>query len=90
MNEHFDNLMYEAGITAQGCWDQMDTYDQEAVMRLCELIVQECAQCCGSQADRKNILKRFGLPVESNIKYPGPEAHWSVTSQYDRDYNIPK
>ena len=58
--------------------------------RFAELIVEECAQCCGSQADRKNILKRFGLPVESDVQYPAPEAHWSVNSQYDRDYNIPK
>ena len=58
--------------------------------RFAELIVEECAQCCGSQADRKNILKRFGLPVESNIKYPGPEANGSVKSQYDREYNLPK
>ena len=58
--------------------------------RFAELIVEECARCCGSQADRKNILKRFGLPVESNIKYPGPEADGSVKSQYDREYNLPK
>jgi hypothetical protein len=58
--------------------------------RFAELIVEECARCCGSQADRKNILKRFGLPVESDVKYPGPDAHWSITSQYDRNYNLPK
>ena len=53
-------------------------------------IVEECAQICMSQADRKNIRKRFGLPVESNIKYPGPEPHGSITSQYTRQYNLPK
>ena len=58
--------------------------------RFAEYIVEECARCCGSQSDKDNIRRHFGLPVESNIKYPAPEAHWSVTSQYDRDYNIPK
>lgn len=43
MNENFDDLMYQAGLTAQGCWDEMDSYDREAIMRLCELIVRECA-----------------------------------------------
>ena len=57
--------------------------------KFAELIVLECAACCGSQADKKNIRQRFGLPVESDVKYPGPDAHWSVTSQYTRDYNIP-
>ncbi len=42
--------------------------------RFAEAIVEECAKCCGSQADMRNIRKRFGLPVESNIKYPGVEA----------------
>ena len=90
MNDKFDNLMYDAGITAQGCWDEMDEYDRAAVVRLSELIVQECAAMCGSQADRRNILEHFGLPVASNIKHPGPAAHWSVTSQYNRDYNLPE
>jgi hypothetical protein len=58
--------------------------------RFAEMIVKECASCCGSQADRRNILKRFGLAVESNIQYPGPEVHGSVTSQYTREYNLPK
>jgi hypothetical protein len=57
--------------------------------KFAELIVLECAACCGSQADMRNIRKRFGLPVESNIKYPSPEStgHYS---QYGREYNIPK
>ena len=39
----FDHLLYEAGITAQGCWDEMDSYDQEAILKFGELIVKECA-----------------------------------------------
>lgn len=55
-----------------------------------ELIIKECTECCGSQADKKNIRKRFGLPVESNIKYPGVDPSNSIESQYNREYNIPK
>ena len=56
--------------------------------KLAELIIQECIDCCGSQADRKNIRKCFGLPVESNVKYPASEAQGHHT-QYGRKYNIP-
>jgi hypothetical protein len=55
-----------------------------------QLVVEECVTCCGSQADMKNIRKRFGLPVESNIKYPAEDPSWSVQSQYERKYNIPE
>lgn len=55
-----------------------------------EMIALECAAACGSQADKKNIRKRFGLPVESNVQYEGPDAHGSITSQYTREYNLPK
>ena len=58
--------------------------------RFAEMIVEQCAGMCGSQADRKNLRQAFGLPVESDVKYPGPDAHWSITSQYDRNYNLPK
>lgn len=58
--------------------------------KFAEMIVEECVKMCGSQADKKNIRSTFGLPVENNVEYPAPDAHWSVTSQYQRDYNLPK
>lgn len=54
------------------------------------LLIQECIDCCGSQADKKNIRKNFGLPIESDVKYPSPELHNSITSQYERPYNLPR
>ena len=36
--------MYRAGLTAQGCWDEMDAYDRKAIMTLAELIVKECSE----------------------------------------------
>lgn len=41
--DKIENLMYQAGLTAQGCWDKMDDYDHQAIEKLTELIVQECA-----------------------------------------------
>lgn len=43
MNEKIENLMYQSGLTASGCWDEMDDYDHKAIEKLAELIVQECA-----------------------------------------------
>ena len=42
MNERIDKLMYHAGLTAQGCWDEMDEYDRKAIEKFAELIVDEC------------------------------------------------
>lgn len=44
MNPRIDELMYRSGLTAQGCWDNMDEYDREAVLKFAELIVRECAE----------------------------------------------
>lgn len=38
----FDDLMYQAGLTASGCWDEMDEYDQKAIMMFAKLIVKDC------------------------------------------------
>jgi uncharacterized protein YutE (UPF0331/DUF86 family) len=46
MNERIDKLMYHAGLTAQGCWDEMDEYDRKAIEKFAELIVQECVDIC--------------------------------------------
>ena len=50
MNNQFDNLMYEAGLTAQGCWDKMDEYDRTAILKFAELIVRECISIAQDRA----------------------------------------
>ena len=42
MNKSFDDLIYQSGLIADGCWDQLGTYEQEAIERLIELTVREC------------------------------------------------
>ena len=44
MNEQIEKLMYHSGLTAQGCWDEMDEYDKQAIEKFAELIVKECIQ----------------------------------------------
>lgn len=41
-NSNIENLLYESGITAQGCWDTFDEYDKKAIMRLIHLTIVEC------------------------------------------------
>lgn len=85
MNERLKQIMLDHGLhkyITEDC--------QHRIEKLAELVAEECAQICGSQADKKNIRRAFGLTVESNVKYPGPDAHGSVTSQYDREYNLPR
>lgn len=50
-NEVLEQLMYESGITAQGCWDQFDDYDRRAIMTLAGLVVRECIKACESTRD---------------------------------------
>ena len=42
MNQKLQDLMYHSGLTAQGCWDEMDEYEKQAIEKFAELIVQEC------------------------------------------------
>jgi hypothetical protein len=77
------------------CWSHyidgvlVDGHLHFDVNKFAELLINECAACCGSQADRQNIRKRFGLPVESNVKYPGVEPTGHNT-QYTRKPNLPE
>jgi hypothetical protein len=70
MNERIDELMYRAGLTAQGCWDEMDAYDRKAIMTLAELIVKECAKitddvcessCFGIGINGAMLKEHFGV-----------------------------
>lgn len=69
MNKQFDDLMYSAGLTAQGCWDQMDEYDRDAILKFAQLIVAECAKVADIADENKcewiggNILTHFGVEL---------------------------
>lgn len=62
MNNRLEDLMYQAGLTAQGCWDEMDSYDHEAIEKFAELIVRECALLC---SDPVVVLQHWGLDSKS-------------------------
>lgn len=36
------DLMYEAGLLADGCWDEFDQYDKDAIKKLVELVIKDC------------------------------------------------
>ena len=64
MTDKFDDLMYQAGLTAQGGWDQMDDYDRTAILKFGELIVFECIKLAvfkGDSATGKAIKQHFGV-----------------------------
>jgi hypothetical protein len=42
MNDKFEDLLYNSGLTSQGCWDKLDEWDREAVLKFAELIVRNC------------------------------------------------
>jgi hypothetical protein len=75
MNEEvFSRLHYHSGLVAQGCWDELDEYDREAIRRFGELIVKECAEIadverpssigCGYITKTKGMLIREHFGVE--------------------------
>lgn len=41
-NNRIEDLMYECGLTAQGCWDSFDEYDKDAIEKLIHLVIQDC------------------------------------------------
>ena len=42
MNDRIENCLYQAGLTAQGCWDDLDDYARQGIEKFAELIVREC------------------------------------------------
>lgn len=41
-NETIDDILYESGLVAQGCWDELDEYDREAIITAIKLTAQRC------------------------------------------------
>ena len=64
MNPHVEDLLYESGLIAQGCWEDLDTYTQEAIERLIIIAVRECANLADEAEPYKAadlIKQHFGV-----------------------------
>ena len=61
---NFDKQLYESGLTAQGSYDKMDQYDQEAIIRFAEIIVDDCVEIIVNECIRKieNIAESSNDP----------------------------
>jgi hypothetical protein len=63
MSNRFEDLMYHAGLTANGSWDEMDKYDRMAIMKFAELIVEECATVI-----EQNLFQGIGWNTSRAVK----------------------
>jgi hypothetical protein len=66
MNKPIDYLMYQAGLTAQGCWDAMDDYDHKAILKFAELILIEVTDILSTY--RCKVVFQDG--AEYNYEHP--------------------
>ena len=87
MNKNTQKLCNDVGIDIEYL---TNTKQIVLIEELVKRVAEHCALLCGSQADKKIIRSAFDLPVESNVQYEAPPIHGSVTSQYTRQYNLPK
>jgi hypothetical protein len=61
MNEDmFEKLKYHSGLVAQGCWDELDDYDREAIQKFGDLVVRECMR-----VTRETILTGSGIDPDT-------------------------
>ena len=67
MNEKLEDLMYRAGLTAQGCWDSMDQYDREAIMDFAKLV---------AAAEREKVAEENAELLQA-LQNLHQRCHWS-------------
>jgi hypothetical protein len=76
MNKAFDNLLWQSGLIADGCWDELGTYEQEAIERLIELTVLECMQACINEG--KTFEVESAGEYSSNLYATAIKKHFGV------------
>ena len=63
MNERIEHCLYQAGLTAQGCWDELDDYAKQGIEKFAELIIKECIDQCFTDGDAERIARHFGIDI---------------------------
>ena len=82
MNQSLEDLMYQAGLTADGCWDQLDQYDRDAIVRLSHLIVERCSQLIVEQGTDWVDFRPSQLAVR-------PE-YWQMAQHIKQHFGVEK
>lgn len=41
MKDKLEDLLYQSGLTAQGCWDELDDYARQGIEKFAELLEKE-------------------------------------------------
>jgi hypothetical protein len=61
MHERIENCLYQAGLTADGCWNTLDTYTKDGIEKFAELIIKECSEIALSKrlADSSTQIKNL-------------------------------
>ncbi len=75
MNDNFENLLYAAGLTAQGCWDELDEYDQEAIIQFGRLVIQDCIKVIHQQ---EQIPRGFFYPKSAHVNELAIKQHFGL------------
>ena len=71
MNNRIEDLMYHSGLTASGCWDEMDDYAHKAIEKFAKLTVEDCIQ----------VLVDYGYTDAASAlteAHFGPDTDWQV------------
>jgi hypothetical protein len=49
MNDRIEQCLYLSGLTAQGCWDELDDYAKQGIHKFAEMIIRECIELCAKE-----------------------------------------
>ena len=88
MNKQFENLMYRAGLTANGCWDQMDSYNREAINKFAELIVREGASYFNATFEKSKdhpVRQYTDATPEENLALINHNQGWLLAYEFAGD-----
>ena len=63
MNERIEHCLYQAGLTAQGCWDELDDYAKHGIEKFAELIVRKCMSLTERCLDGNDVFALNGAEI---------------------------
>ena len=78
LNNNFENLLYAAGLTAQGCWDELDDYAREAIVHFGQLVVQDCIHVVRQQ---ERIPVGFFYAKPAHIHELAIKQHFGIDNE---------
>ena len=81
-NDLIEDLMYQSGLTASGCWDELGEYEKKAIEKFGQLLIKEFTDILENQVSVQTHRLKAAANERDEALYANKIRHFNSLCAY--------